>query len=168
MVSADALTIFSGIIILFRNSGKSADFPELPFHGRSHNRKRKLPRWFLRKHSRGGVNVLPASTSLSSTTPAHENGVQKHPQAFLDPKIKNIISLAYAQSNAERIQNRPTQQESAFCFTPSLAQSHKVFYYLAADDQAGHRGYKGIGARHRAALGALALGAGGRCSDTCS
>ena len=33
MVSADALTIFSGIIILFRNSGKSADFPELPFHG---------------------------------------------------------------------------------------------------------------------------------------
>ena len=80
---------------------------------------------FLWKHSRGGVNVLlvfsglnplrswhaagvtervlPASTSLSSTTPAHENGVQKHPQAFLDPKIKNIISLAYAQSNAERI-----------------------------------------------------------------
>ena len=75
---------------------------------------------FLRKHSRGGVNVLhvfsglnplrswhaagvtervlPASTSLSSTTPTCENGVQKHPQAFLDPKIKNIISLAYAQS----------------------------------------------------------------------
>ena len=78
MVSADALTIFSGIIILFRNSGKSADFPELPFHGRSHNRKRKLP--------------------FSSTTPAHENGAQKRPQAFLDPKIKNIISLAYAQS----------------------------------------------------------------------
>ena len=78
---------------------------------------------FLWKHSRGGINVLPASTSLSSTTPAHENGVQKRPQAFLDPKIKNIISLAYAQSNAERIQNRPTQQESAFCFTPSLAQS---------------------------------------------
>ena len=78
---------------------------------------------FLRKHSRGGINVLPASTSLSSTTPAHENGVQKHPQAFLDPKIKNIISLAYAQSNAERIQNRPTQQESAVCFTPSSVQS---------------------------------------------
>ena len=35
MVSADALTIFSGIIILFCNSGKSADFPELPFHGRN-------------------------------------------------------------------------------------------------------------------------------------
>ena len=78
---------------------------------------------FLRKHSRGGVNVLPASTSLSFTTPTHENGVQKHPQAFLDPKIKNIISLAYAQSNAERIQNRPTQQESVVCFTPSSAQS---------------------------------------------
>ena len=67
--------------------------------------------------------VLPASTSLSSTTPAYENGVQKHPQAFLDPKIKNIISLAYAQSNAERIQNRPTQQEPAVCFTPSSVQS---------------------------------------------
>jgi hypothetical protein len=42
MVSADALTIFSGIIILFRNSGKSADFPELPFHGRGRNGK-QLP-----------------------------------------------------------------------------------------------------------------------------
>ena len=145
MVSADALTIFSGIIILFRNSGKSAAFPELPFHGRSHNRKRKLPRWFLWKHSRGGVNVLlvfsglnplrswhaagvtervlPASTSLSSTTPPMKMGSRNTRRRFLDPKIKNIISLAYAQSNAERIQNRPTQQESAFCFTPSLAQS---------------------------------------------
>ena len=68
---------------------------------------------FLRKHSRGGVNVLPASTSLSSTTLAHENGVQKRPQAFLDPKIKNIISLAYAQSNTERISNRPTQDRKS-------------------------------------------------------
>ena len=49
MVSADALTIFSGIIILFRNSGKSADFPELPFHGRGRNGKRHLQRRFLRK-----------------------------------------------------------------------------------------------------------------------
>ncbi len=56
---------------------------------------------FLWKHSRGGVNVLlvfsgllPAGVTegfcLSSTTLAHENGVQKHPQAFLDPKIKKI------------------------------------------------------------------------------
>ena len=66
---------------------------------------------------------MTESGSLSSTTPAHENGVQKRPQAFLDPKIKNIISLAYAQSNAERISNRPTQQESAVCFTPSSVQS---------------------------------------------
>ena len=50
MVSADALTIFSGIIILFRNSGKSADFPELPFHGRGRNGKQHLQRRFLRKH----------------------------------------------------------------------------------------------------------------------
>ncbi|OLA08870.1 MAG: hypothetical protein BHV90_02050 [Clostridiales bacterium 42_27] len=104
MVSADALTIFTGGVITESESCRAG---------------------FLRKHSCGGVNVLhvfsglnplrswhaagvtervlPASTSLSSTTPAHENGVQKRPQAFLDPKIKNIISLAYAQSNAERI-----------------------------------------------------------------
>ena len=61
------------------------------------------------------------NTRIAELPESH--GVQKCPQAFLDPKIKNIISLAYAQSNAERIQNRPTQQESAFCFTPSLAQS---------------------------------------------
>ena len=30
----------------FRNSGKSADFPELPFHGRGRSGKRQLPRLF--------------------------------------------------------------------------------------------------------------------------
>ena len=146
MVSADALTIFSGIIILFSQFWKICGFSRnCLFTGGVITESGSCRAGFLWKHSRGGVNVLlvfsglnplrswhaagvtervlPASTSLSSTTPAHENGVQKHPQAFLDPKIKNIISLAYAQSNAERIQNRPTQQESAFCFTPSLAQS---------------------------------------------
>lgn len=54
MVSADALTIFSGIIILFRNSGKSADFPELPFHGRGRNGKQHLQRRFLRKCGAAG------------------------------------------------------------------------------------------------------------------
>ena len=36
-------------LFLFRNSGKSADFPELPFHGRGRNGKRHLQRRFLRK-----------------------------------------------------------------------------------------------------------------------
>ena len=33
-------------LFLFRNSGKSADFPELPFHGRGRSGKRQLPRLF--------------------------------------------------------------------------------------------------------------------------
>ena len=36
-------------LFLFRNSGKSADFPELPFHGRGREGKRHLQRRFLRK-----------------------------------------------------------------------------------------------------------------------
>ena len=146
MASACALAIFSGRIIYnFAILENLRIFQNCLFTGGVITESGSCRAGFLRKHSRGGVNVLPvfsgqnplrswhaagvtervlpASTSLSSTTPAHENGVQKCPQAFLDPKIKNIISLAYAQSNAERIQNRPTQQESAFCFTPSLAQS---------------------------------------------
>ena len=146
MASACALAIFSGRIIYnFAILENLRIFQNCLFTGGVITESGSCRAGFLWKHSRGGVNVLlvfsglnplrswhaagvtervlPASTSLSSTTPAHENGVQKHPQAFLDPKIKNIISLAYAQSNAERIQNRPTQQESAFCFTPSLAQS---------------------------------------------
>ena len=42
MSSAYALDIISGIIIFFRNSGKSADFPELPFHGWGRDHKRHL------------------------------------------------------------------------------------------------------------------------------
>ena len=44
----------------FRNSGKSADFPELPFHGRGRNGKRHLQRRFLRKRG-AGVSVLALS-----------------------------------------------------------------------------------------------------------
>jgi hypothetical protein len=60
MVSADALTIFSGIIILFRNSGKSADFPELPFHGRGRNGK---------QHLQGRCGKRTLSGSLRSPAP---------------------------------------------------------------------------------------------------
>ena len=38
----------------FRNSGKSADFPELPFHGRGRKGKRHLQRRFLRKRGAAG------------------------------------------------------------------------------------------------------------------
>ena len=91
----------------------NADFPDSLFHRGEPSQSSRFARCQLPRrgswHAAGVTEkVLPASTSLSSTIPSHENGVQKHPRAFLDPKIKNIISLAYAQSNAERIQNRPT------------------------------------------------------------
>ena len=41
-----------------------------------------------------------------STTPPRENGIPERPQTLRYSEIKNNISLAYAQSNAERIQNR--------------------------------------------------------------
>ena len=42
-----------------------------------------------------------------STTPSRENGIAERPQALRYPEIINILSAIYAQSNAERIQNRP-------------------------------------------------------------
>ena len=44
--------------------------------------------------------------------PSRENGIPERPQTLRYSEIKNNISLAYAQSNAERIQNRPAQQKS--------------------------------------------------------
>ena len=43
-------------LFLFRNSGKSADFPELPFHRRGRNGKQHLQRRFLRK--RGAAQAV--------------------------------------------------------------------------------------------------------------
>ena len=65
MVSADALTIFSGIIILFRNSGKSADFPELPFHRWGRGEKQQLQRRFLRKRGAAGERLLPLGGAVA-------------------------------------------------------------------------------------------------------
>ena len=42
-----------------RNSGKSADFPELPFHGRGRGGKQHLQRRFLRKRGAAGERLLP-------------------------------------------------------------------------------------------------------------
>ena len=47
-----------------------------------------------------------------------EKGVLKSPQAFQNPKLKNLFSADDAQSNAERIPNRPTQQGSCGLFYP--------------------------------------------------
>ena len=55
----------------FRNSGKSADFPELPFHGRGRNSQRHLQRRFLRKHGAAGERPRPLRqfASLTATSP---------------------------------------------------------------------------------------------------
>ena len=55
----------------FRNSGKSADFPELPFHGRGRNGKRHLQRRFLRKRGAAGERPRPLRqfASLTATSP---------------------------------------------------------------------------------------------------
>ena len=47
-----------------------------------------------------------------------ENGIPERPQTLRYSKIINIFSLIYAQSNAERIPNRPTRQGSCGLFYP--------------------------------------------------
>lgn len=47
--------------------------------------------------------IFTKKKMLPSTTPACEKRVQKSPQTFLNPEIRNNFTLAYAQSNAERI-----------------------------------------------------------------
>ena len=63
------------------------------------------------------ASPLPRSAALSQkaalhlplafTTPSRENGIAERPQALRYPEIINILSAIYAQSNAERILNRP-------------------------------------------------------------
>ena len=55
-------------IFLICSSGKSADFPELPFHGWGH---------------KGKWHIYPFSCALLC-----ESWIQKRPQAFLNPKFK--------------------------------------------------------------------------------
>ena len=53
---------------IIRNSGKSADFPELPFHGRGRNGKWQLQRRFLRKRG-AGVSGLALSVTCGDRFP---------------------------------------------------------------------------------------------------
>ena len=88
---------------------------------------------------RGCFRRKPArQLPFAATTPPCENGVQKRPQAFLNPEIKNNISLAYAQSNAERIQNRSAQQKSRR--TKSAAALRGVTLQPALCDDPPHTG----------------------------
>ena len=55
-----------------------------------------------------------AANAVSLHDPSRENGIAERPQALRYPEIINILSAIYAQSNAERIPNRPTPRGSAF------------------------------------------------------
>ena len=48
-----------------------------------------------------------AANAVSHYDPSRENGIAERPQALRYPEIINILSAIYAQSNAERILNRP-------------------------------------------------------------
>ena len=50
---------------IFRNSGKSADFPELPFHRWGRGEKRHLQRRFLRKRGAAGGRSLPLGGAVA-------------------------------------------------------------------------------------------------------
>ena len=50
-----------------------------------------------------------AVTAVFLHNSTRENGIPERPQTLRYSKIINIFSLIYAQSNAERIPNRPTQ-----------------------------------------------------------
>ena len=69
-----------------------------------------------RQLPQGGASARPQRRAFAESgaapavylyDPTRENGVQKRPQAFLYPEIKNILSSEYGQSTAEAIQNRP-------------------------------------------------------------
>ena len=77
MASACALAMFSGKIILnFGVQKRLRAFLNPIFMERGRDGKRQLLRWF------------PAETAARrGSTPSHENGVQKRPQAVLNPEI---------------------------------------------------------------------------------
>ena len=66
MRSAFALRIISGKNIFICKSGKSADFPDLLFHGRGRSGKRHLQRRFLRK--RGAAGNSPSVIACGDAT----------------------------------------------------------------------------------------------------
>ena len=61
-------------LFLFRNSGKSADFPELPFHGRGRGGKRQMQRRFLRKRGAAGKALLICALIRRYTPPSPDRG----------------------------------------------------------------------------------------------
>ena len=65
----------------FRNSGKSADFPELPFHGRGRKGKQHLQRRFLRKRGAAGDSRLALSVTCGDRFPLLSPTVTSSPGA---------------------------------------------------------------------------------------
>mgnify|MGYP004713453185 CR=1 FL=1 len=103
MVSAGALTIFSGKIFLILRLSRSAERSKRIFHGKG--RKDKIQSFPQRR----AFVESGAATAVFLHDSTRENGIPERPQTLRYSKIINIFSLIYAQSNAERILNRPTQ-----------------------------------------------------------
>ena len=87
----------------FRNSGKSADFPELPFHGRGRGGKRHLQRRFLRKRGAAGKffasfqRAEPSQSSLrDASSPERGSFISANRQMTKAPpsgELANAVSL---------------------------------------------------------------------------
>ena len=65
IAAACALAMIRGKRFNVSSSGKSADFPELPFHGRGRNGKQHLQRRFLRKRGAAGGRLLPLGGAVA-------------------------------------------------------------------------------------------------------
>ena len=87
---------------------------------------------FFANFASGKATVVPLYA------PSREKGTPERPQTLRYSEIKNNISLAYAQSNAERIQNRPAQQKSRR--TKSAAALRGVTSQPALCDDPPHTG----------------------------
>ena len=90
MASACALAMFSGKNIYnFAILENLRIFQNCLFTGGVITESGSCRAGFLWKHSRGGVNVLPVSTSLSSTTPPPmKMGSRNTRRRFWTPKSK--------------------------------------------------------------------------------
>ena len=101
-------------------SGKSADFPDLLFHGRSckGKRHRKIS---PQRHASEGSG---AANAVWGYDPSREKAILENPQIFQNCEIINNFSADDAQSEAEGILNRPAAPlrikiaiPAAWCYT---------------------------------------------------
>ena len=132
MCSAALCTSIAEELFIICKSGKSADFPDLLFHGRGHCGKQHLQRRFLRKRGAAGKALLICALIRRYAPPSPDRGKASVVAIKFPAKVQSVraCSLPLGGAVAQRLRGYKWRSEKS---VKAIAPTGAALAFLCFD-----------------------------------